>query len=1125
MTPFTRRLAVMLGALALVTTLPAAAPAQTETGKITGTVTDASGGVLPGASVTLKSVGTGATRTATSDVAGNYTFSNLQPGPYELTVELTGFSKKQYKTTVSVGGSTGVNARLEVGQQTEVVTVVAGEGIQPNTQTQDIATTVNESQIRELPTVTRNPYDLVAIAGNVVRDISMNDDSVMLRGAGFAINGQRTASTNILLDGGANNDEFDATIGQNIPLDSVQEFSVITSNFSAEYGRASGGIVNVATKSGTNEVRGNLYEFYRADGLTANTFDNNANGIEKGKFSRHQAGFSLGGPIRKDKVHFFASGEYTRVRSSDTLLTWVPTPELLAASSPATQAFFSQYQLVAPIGRTITRGEVTDIFGGNPAGAFNSLPAGLPVFGRVDQAIPEDAGGGDPQDTYQGVAKLDFNLSPSTTAYVRYAYERVTFQDGTNSQSPYQGFQTGVLQRNHNALASVTHIWSPQLTTQTKLVLSRLYQDQPLGAAPDTPRLHMNPGGPISIQNQNIGFPGYLPFTPAGAIPFGGPQKFLQAYQDVNWVKGSHDIRFGGSYVHIWDDRTFGAYQQAVQALNTSGAAAPSLDNLVLGRVAQFQVAIDPNGFPGGTYTTPVGSPSFTDNNRYNEFAVYVNDTWSVTSRLKLNLGARYEYFGVQKDVGPSETSNFYYRDTNASVNSSGLGIFEQVRGGQVFRASESPIGSLWAPDRNNIAPRVGFVWDVNGDGKMSIRGGYGMSFERNFGNITFNALFNPPDYLVASIIAGTDVPLIPIQTDNMGPFGGVAGVTKMIPPGSLRHIDQNIETAYAHFYSLSLQRELARNTMVVLEYTGSSGRSLYDLADVNIRGAGHVYLGDASPASRPHPRFAAFNSRGNRGRSQYHGVTVGIDSRKIGDTGLSLNAKYTWSRAKDNLSTAFTESTNQGNFVLGYLDAFNPGLDYGFAEFDARHRVVTSGIWELPLAKDSKLWGGWQLNWIFTAQSGLPFSVWDCTNAFTRCMRAIDSAGITADATSGTATGNPNEFSILDLTPLLGAAGSYVHPTQGTSDFGPYPSNMTKRNQFRGPGRYFFDMSLTKRFRFGERYAVQLRAEGYNILNHANLYLSGETADVSSATFVGAARGQAVEDVRRIQFGAKFEF
>jgi outer membrane receptor protein involved in Fe transport len=1122
---FAGRLALRLGVTVVLASLPVLAFAQTESGKITGSVTDQSGGVLPGASVTLKNVNTNATRSAVSDAGGNFTFSNLLPGPFELTVELAGFTTKQYKTTVSVGATVRVDARLEVGQQTEVVTVVAGaEGVQPNVETQDIASTITERQIRELPTVTRNPYDLVAIAGNVVRDISISDAATSQRGTGFAINGQRSASTNILLDGAANNDEFVAGIGQQVPLDTVQEFSVITSNFSAEYGRASGGVVNVATKSGTNDFHGNLYEFYRGDGLTANTYENNANEIPKGEFNRHQMGFTLGGPIQRDKVHFFMGGEYIRVRSSDSLLTWVPTPELIAASAPATRNYFANYDTIGSPSRTVSREEVTAIFGGSPTSPFNSLPAGMPVFGLIEQSVPADAGGGVPQNTYQGVGRLDFNISSNTTAYVRYAYERVTWEDATNSQSPWQGFQSTFFARNHNALASVTHIWSPSFTTQTKVVYNRLAQEQPLGDAPPTPGLYMNPATPVRIQGLRIGFPGYLPFNPGSAIPFGGPQQLYQFYQDMNWIKGKHDIRIGGSYVRIKDDRTFGAYQNAVQALNTASAAAPSLDNFVLGRINRFQVAINPNGFPGGTYVTPVGFPNFTDNNRYNEFAIYFNDAWSVSPRFKLNLGVRYEYFGVQQDVGDPETSNFYYRDVGASVNTSGADIFNQVAGGQVFRASESPIGSLWAPDKNNFAPRVGFVWDVNGDGKTSIRGGYGIGYERNFGNVTFNALFNPPNFLVSSIDVPTDLPSLSIQTDNQGPFGGVAGVRKTIPRGSLRHIDQNVETAYAHFYSLSLQRQLEQNTLISLEYTGSTGRKLYDLADVNLAGAAFLYLQNTTnPFGRPNLQYTAFNTRGNRGRSQYHGVTVGIDARKIANTGLSMTAKYTLSRAKDNLSTTFSEGSN--TFNLGYLDPLDPDLDYGYASFDARHRFSSSGIWELPVARDSQFWGGWQLAWLFTAQSGQPFTVYDCTNGLTRCMRALDPGGLSTDATQGTDTGSPNQFNLLDLTPAAPLAGSYAHPTQGTSDFGPWPSNMTARNAFRGPGRYFLDMMLSKRFRFGDRYSLQLRAEAYNILNHSNLYVLGETADVSSATFVSGARGQAVEDVRRIQLAAKFEF
>ena len=240
----------VVAALAVFLALAAGAAAQTETGRISGTVLDATGGILPGATVTAKAVGTGATRTVTTDNAGQYVFANLPPGPYEVMAELSGFNPGTVKGTVTVGGSLNAEIKLDIAGAKENVNVVA-EVPSINTTNSEVAVTINETQIRELPTITRNVYDLVTIAGAVSRD-----DTSDPRGTGYAINGQRSASTNILLDGSANNDEFDATVGQEVPLDSVQEFSVISSNFSAQYGRASGGIVNVATKSGTNNFRG-----------------------------------------------------------------------------------------------------------------------------------------------------------------------------------------------------------------------------------------------------------------------------------------------------------------------------------------------------------------------------------------------------------------------------------------------------------------------------------------------------------------------------------------------------------------------------------------------------------------------------------------------------------------------------------------------------------------------------------------------------------------------------------------------------------------------------------------------------------------------------------------------------
>ena len=415
---------------------------------------------------------------------------------------------------------------------------------------------------------------------------------------------------------------------------------------------------------------------------------------------------------------------------------------------------------------------------------------------------------------------------------------------------------------------------------------------------------------------------------------------------------------------------------------------------------------------------TPVQAPSFTSNNTYNEFAFYAADNWSVKSRVKLNLGLRYEYFGPQNKSDPKYDSNFYYGDPNVSVSTSTpQQIIDGIRTGQVMPSNTSPVGALWKSDWNNFAPRIGAAWDVNGDGMTSIRGGYGMAYERNFGNVTFNVLFNPPQYLVASIDSPADVPSQPIYTDNSGPFGGVAGVTKPIPAGSLRHIDQNIVTAYSHIYGVSFQKVLAHGLTGSIEYNGSTGRNLYDLSDPNKAGAALVYEGASActPActatSRPNRSFGAFNTRGNRGQSQYNGVTFSLDSRTIANTGLAFTGKYTLSHAKDNLSTTFSDST--ANFNLGYLDAFNPMLDYGDAEFDVRHRVSISGIWNIPFLTEGSgakqtLLGGWSVNWIFTAHSGYPFTIWDCSNARALCMRAIDAVGLSRERDERNADGQP---------------------------------------------------------------------------------------------------------------------
>ncbi|HEX8117806.1 MAG TPA: carboxypeptidase regulatory-like domain-containing protein, partial [Pyrinomonadaceae bacterium] len=546
-------------AVALVVCGAAAARAQTETGQITGKVLDPNGAVVAGAAVTVKSVETGRTLSATSNDEGLYTVTNLQPGLYDVTVVVQSFAPATQRVQVTVGSRNTVETTLSVNALSgETIEVVASGGVEVNTQTQELSNVVSGRQIRELPTITRNPYNLVQLSGNATTDdpsTSQNDTAgtSTYRGAGASLNGQRAASTNILLDGADNNNSYTATVGQLIPLDSVQEFRVITSNFSAEYGRASGGVVNVATRAGSNDFHGTAYAFNRISKLASNGFDNNAKGLERGVFARNQFGYSAGGRILRDKLFFFNSTEWIRVRSSGPVSVYVPTPELIAASAANTRAFFANYPLAAtPTGRVSTLGDLGITIPG--------LAASTPAYREVAYTLPTDLGGGFPQNDLQSVTRIDWNLSDKTQVYGRYAVQDTSLFEGTNANSPYQGFNTGTFAFNQNAMLSATHTFSQSLVSQSKLAFNRVNTGSPLGEQPAGPTLYLA----TARQNINgvlLALPGYLPFTPGSAIPAQGPTNTWQFYQDLNYQAGSHQFRFGGSYFYIQQNRSFGAYQ------------------------------------------------------------------------------------------------------------------------------------------------------------------------------------------------------------------------------------------------------------------------------------------------------------------------------------------------------------------------------------------------------------------------------------------------------------------------------------------------------------------------------------------------------------------------------------
>jgi outer membrane receptor protein involved in Fe transport len=1116
---------------------------QSDTGSISGTVVDASGAVIAGATVTVTNVGTGAARTLVTDSKGFYTIAGLQPATYNISVSATGFATTTTKIIVSVGSANQFNVKLSVSSGTEEVQVVADNFSGIQLENQETSQVVDTKQILEFPTITRNPYDLAALSGNVSRDPSVGG-----RGVGLNFSGSRDASVDILLDGAENTDLFAVGVGQTVPLDTVQEYRVITSNFGPEYGRASGGVVNVVTKTGTNKLHGTAYEFNRISTFASNDYNSNANFIPKAKFVRNNFGFALGGPIVRDKLFFYNNTEWLRVRSAQNVIALVPTPQLIAAAAPATQAFFAQYGTLkqAINGQTYTVSQVQQSgqFATAADSQFTALGPNFPAFGQVKYQVPGDSGGGAPQNTYNSFTRVDWTISEKTSIFGRYTIYSERDQAGFVSNSPYKGYDTGQTNFDNNGLGSLTHVWGPSTVSTTKVLFSRLNNSQPLGTAPVSPTLYTNSSGATAVAGQDIYFPGYLPTSPGSAIPFGGPQNFFQVVQDVDWKKGNHDFHFGGEYLYIKDNRTFGAYQNAVQALLQTGSKG-AMNAFLNGQANYFQVAINPGGAmpcyrdpatnkyihtASCLVQLPVSEPSFSRSNRYHDAGLYFEDSYKATPRFTLNLGLRWEFYGPQHSTHEQNDANFWL--------GSGSTIFDRIRNGQVLTRAQSPSHVLWKPNWKQFGPRIGFAYDLTGDGKTSLRAGYGISYERNFNNVTYNVLQNPPGQANVTYTNG-----IPVTTQNLGPFAAQSG-SIYLPNASLRAVDPHIKPAYNQFYGLSVERQINNTTSVGVSYTGERGIHNYSIANVNRLGYGTLYHGD--PAfTRNNLQFSNINWRGADGDSYYNGVNVSVKSSDLLHQALTTIINYTYAKSTDNTSSTFTDGGSESGPVLGYLDPFNPGLDHGLSDFDVRHRIVAALIWDIPYAKHTtglanRLLDGWEISPIYTASTGTPFTEFDCTYSYTVCPRAIfDSRpkfkGNGHNTLLNPATYGYNTFNYLTLPGYQ--QNEYVNPTLGISDVptcsGPegqgcaWPS-MLARNSFIGPGKWNLDSSVNKNIKITESTHLQLRAELYNVFNHANTFLNlGFADDVAESQLPdGSPYVPAYKSGRRqLQLGAKFVF
>lgn len=1115
----------LLGLLVVAT----AAFAQVETGQIAGTVTDESGAVVPNASVTAKNLASNAQRTSLTSPTGSYVVVGLQPGTYEVSISAGQFKPYTSNIEVTVGGHVTLDAKLSVNANVTEVQVVAEGGAGVNTQTQELSQVVDTQQLATLPSLTRNPYDFVVLSGNVSNgdNTTANANSsqnLSSRGVGYAVNGQRESGTEILLDGIENINVFSATVGEQIPIDAVQEYNVITNNFSAEFGRASGGVVNLATKTGSNRFHGSLSEFNRLSAYTAKTYNDVVLGNPKGTYTRNQFGFAVGGPIFKNRLFFFGASEWTRVRSQATENELIPTPEFLALTAPNVQDYFAAYGANHyPITSTLNQSDI----GVSLTGAGGApVPAGTPILGQVNFRANADAGGDYPQDTNRILGRLDFNSSANTQIFFRIGKEDQNQFPGTAFYSPYSQYDVGGATDNLSTLFTVNHSFGTSLFSSTKLAFNRLITANSYAASVQSvPNLMF---GGATVSGLQVTFPGLENYMVAGAggLPYGGPQNVAQLEEDLNWTKGQHTMHFGWEGTYIQMNIAYGAYAQAVEYLGTKPQA--GLQAMMDGTLQYYEAAVNPQGkLPcapnadgsapgtGGTpippscaVTPPVTQPSFARSYRYRDWAAYAQDSYKVTPRLTLNYGVRYEHYGVQHNNHQNLDSNFYYGAGSSD-------IFHGIATGQVMLAQQSPVHGLWAPRWGTIEPRIGFAFDVTGNGRTSIRAGFGTSYERNFGNVTFNVIQNVPNYAVLEAFHTT------VTNSDLGPLG-VAGPPLALPPSSLRNVNPHINTAQTQFWSLSLQHQLGHASVVEAAYSGAHGVHLYDIIAGNPIGGAQAYLGAApdfsgvcqdtlSPTgaclTRQNEQYSAINVRSSGGQSTYDSANLKYQAQNIHSTGFDVIANYTWSHSLDNLSSTFADSAQGGSGYignLGYLDPRNPMLDWGSSDFDVPNRLVLSPVWHSPWFKQGKglltqAAGGWTVSGIYTLRSGTPFSVFDYTwnmNGYSGVPRVVPASPITHWKAGHATDMGMNQFQVLTLPGPDEAAP--FDPVLGISDFGPFPANMMRRNALRGPGAWGFDAAASKRFKVTENVGLEFRAEAFDVLNHHNLFVNEAALSVA---------------------------
>jgi outer membrane receptor protein involved in Fe transport len=1038
---------VLLLMLACLSAVPLAA--QTFRGTILGTVTDPNGAVVPGARVMAKNVGTGIQRGTFTDADGNYTISELPIGTYEVSVEQSGFQASRVtNVVVEVSSEKRVDVALLVAGADTVVTVA--EAAQVETTNNTLGGTITGKAVSDLPINGRDFTKFLVLVPGATGDPSGATDSPGSFGL-FSANGNRGRSNNYLLDGTDMNDGYrnlpaineagvfgtPATI---LPVEAIAEAAIL-SNFEAEYGRNSGAIVNLVTKSGTNEFHGSAFEFFRNNALDARNFFNFKPDSQTA-FRNNQFGGALGGPIIRNKTFFFFAYEGQRERVGLNSVARVPDPREIAALGGPTNPVIAQLLARNPWPLP-----------NNPVPLFDPSP-NLFVTTRALN------------DVDSLIAKIDHSFNENNQLTGRYFF-------GTSDQSFPLAIQSGNVLPGFNTVTPTTvHLVSLsylKIFSSTKLNEMRFgYNRFDEGFFPEDsdfdPRsIGLNTG----IQGaQDFGLPFIRirndpAFGGSSLASLGATLSVPRARIDTNWhfidnvawKLSKHDLKFGYEFRRTYVSAFFDAgYRGRLDFASLEDFLSGTLDG---GRAARGDSR---------------------RNTFQNSHAAYLQDTFRVTRRFTLNLGLRYDYYGVI-DERDGLFSNFDRQLGLVQVGTNGL-------------------DSLYRPDWNNFSPRVGFAWDVTGKSKTVVRAGWGLfydAFSQDFfvGQLPFNT-FNPgpayngvgPAPILFSFSTIPQIqPGVPIFTD--------------FTDSDVFAVERDLRTPYVQNFNLNIQQELYKDIVLQVGYVGSQGRKLFRYRDINQPVNPAVSTArpfDNGPFAPSGGTFFYVNQLETSANSNYNALQTSLTMRAR--RGFTAMVNYTWSHSIDNASDGqdyVANATQPDNSHRADLERAN-------SNFDVRHRFVATLSYEVPnfLKEHPRLGGGWQLNGILTLRSGSPFNVnlFDDYNGTGEFFPRPDLVG---DPYAGTSW--PDHFLNLEafrvpctLDPAGSGSASDCLP--GTQHFG-----SLGRNSLIGPGYSNFDFSIFKTTPLTERVKLQLRAEIFNLFNHPNFaspLLPGFAADAS---------------------------